>query len=98
MGNGSEESGDGWTYRGRGLIQLTGKSNYQRFAKHVNMELADVVSFLETPKGACFSAGYYWMTNNCNGKTIDQSTKIINGGTHGLEDRRARYLRISKSM
>jgi putative chitinase len=96
MGNGSEESGDGWKFCGRGLIQLTGKSNYEKFAKHVNMELEDVILFLETPKGACISAGYYWSTNNCNGKTIDQSTKIINGGTHGLDDRRSRFDKIIK--
>jgi len=98
MGNGDEESGDGWKFRGRGLIQLTGKSNYQRFAKHINMELEDVITFLETPKGACFSAGYYWLTNNCNGKTIDQSTKIINGGTHGLEDRKQRHDRLLRNF
>lgn len=98
MGNGSEESGDGWKYCGRGLIQLTGKSNYQKFAKYANMNLEDVITFLETPKGACASAGYYWKTANCNGKTIEESTKIINGGTHGLEDRKARYQRIIKHM
>ena len=94
MGNGSEESGDGWRYCGRGLIQLTGKSNYQKFAKYANMSLDDVISFLETPKGACTSAAYFWKTNNCNGKTILESTKIINGGTHGLEDRKTRFERI----
>jgi putative chitinase len=94
MGNSSEESGDGWRYCGRGLIQLTGKSNYQKFAKYVNMSLDDVISFLETPKGACTSAAYFWKTNNCNGKTILESTKIINGGTHGLEDRKTRFERI----
>jgi len=98
MGNGNEESGDGWLYRGRGLIQLTGKTNYQKFAKHMNMDLNEITSFLETPKGACYSAGFFWMTNNCNDKTIEQSTKIINGGTHGLEDRRNRFMRISKEM
>lgn len=96
MGNGNEESGDGWTYRGRGLIQLTGKSNYQKFAKHISMDLDEVIVFLETPKGACISAGYYWSTSSCNGKTIEQTTRIINGGTHGLEDRKRRYERVLK--
>lgn len=96
MGNGKEESGDGWLYRGRGLIQLTGKSNYQRFGKHIGMDLDEVIPFLETPKGACISAGYFWSTNNCNDKTMDQSTRIINGGTHGLQDRKTRYERILK--
>ena len=98
MGNGNEESGDGWLYRGRGLIQLTGKSNYQRFATHMKMDLDKVISFLETPKGACYSAGFFWMTSGCNNKTIEQSTRIINGGINGLEDRRARYMRITKEM
>jgi len=96
MGNGNEESGDGWKYRGRGLIQLTGKSNYQKFGKHIGMDLDEVILFLETPKGACISAGYYWSTNNCNGKTVEQTSRIINGGTHGLEDRKGRYERILK--
>lgn len=96
MGNGDEESGDGWKYRGRGLIQLTGKSNYQKFAKHVKMELDDVVNYLETPKGACVSAGYYWSTNNCNGKTIEQSTRIITGGSNGFDDRKQRHDRLLK--
>lgn len=94
MGNGNEESGDGWRYCGRGLIQLTGKSNYQKFAKYVSKSLDDVISFLEVPKGACTSAAYFWKTNNCNDKTIEESTKIINGGTHGLEDRKTRFQRI----
>lgn len=94
MGNGDEQSGDGWLYCGRGLIQLTGKTNYQKFAKFINMNLQDVVSFLETPKGACESAGYYWKTYHCNNKTIEQSTKIINGGTNGLDDRKKRYEKI----
>jgi len=98
MGNGDEESGDGWKFRGRGLIQLTGKSNYQRFAKHVDMELEDVVSYLETAKGACISAGYYWSTHGCNGKTIIESTKVINGGTHGLEDRKQRHDRLLRNF
>lgn len=96
MGNGKEESGDGWLYRGRGLIQLTGKSNYQRFGKHIGMDLDEVIPFLETPKGACISAGYFWSTNNCNDKTMDQSTRIISGGTNGLQDRKTRYERILK--
>lgn len=94
MGNGSEESGDGWKYCGRGLIQLTGKSNYEKFAKHISKQLEEVITFLETPKGACVSAGYFWKTYNCSGKTIEQSTKIINGGTHGLDDRTRRFQRI----
>jgi putative chitinase len=98
MGNSDEISGDGWKYRGRGLIQLTGKSNYQKFAKHMKMDLEDVILFLETPKGACISAGYFWMTNNCNGKTIVESTKIINGGTHGLEDRKQRHDRLLRNF
>jgi len=98
MGNGNEESGDGWNYRGHGLIQLTGKNNYQKFAKHLNKDLTEIIFFLETPKGACVSAGYFWKTTNCNGKTIEESTKIINGGTHGLEDRKIRYQRISQHM
>lgn len=95
MGNGPENTGDGWKYRGRGLIQLTGKSNYSRFAKDIKMSLDDVPRYLETVDGAVHSACWFWSANNINkwadSKDITTMTRIINGGTHGLEDRLLRY-------
>ena len=95
MGNGPESSGDGYRYRGRGLIQLTGKSNYERFAKGMIMPLDKAVQYLTTPEGACMSAGWFWDVNNLN-ELADNGdlvgcTRKINGGTHGLEDRQNQY-------
>lgn len=91
MGNGSEESGDGFTYRGRGLIQLTGKNNYTRFAADFGMTLDEAVEYLETYDGAAMSAGWFWDANKLNDIADREDmlllTKRINGGTIGLQDR-----------
>lgn len=95
MGNGSESSGDGYRYRGRGLIQLTGKNNYEHFARDMGMTLEEAVDYLGTPEGACMSAGWFWYTNHLNAMAdagdITGSTRRINGGTIGLADRQAHY-------
>ena len=95
MGNGDEASGDGWKFRGRGYIQLTGKNNYTKFAEHIGKSLDDTVKYLETPEGALESALFYWKMANCNthcdAKDIVKLTKSINGGTNGLEDRERLY-------
>ena len=95
MGNGDEASGDGYKYCGRGLIQLTGKNNYTKYAAAVKKELTEAVSYLETPAGAVSSAGWFWSTNNLNDYAdkgdIIGMTKRINGGTNGLDDRTALY-------
>lgn len=95
MGNRSEDSGDGWRYRGRGLIQLTGKSNYLQFGQSVglgNNGLDDVIVFLETEQGEVESAGWFWDKNQLNDLAdlddVKGITKRINGGLNGLEDRR----------
>lgn len=95
MGNGDENSGDGWKFRGRGLIQLTGRHNYTRFAEGLEMSLDDTVAYLETPAGAVSSAGWFWDNNDLN-KFCDSGdfitlTKRINGGTIGLADRQHHY-------
>jgi len=91
MGNGPESSGDGFKYRGRGLIQLTGKSNYQSFADSIEETLEDTIAFLETYEGAVQSACWFWESNNLNALAdkmdIKLMTKKINGGYIGLEDR-----------
>jgi putative chitinase len=95
MGNGDESSGDGFRFCGRGLIQLTGKSNYQAFADSVQMDINDVPEYLATFEGAVQSACWFWENNNLNSWAdqgdIEKITRIINGGTLGLEDRTARY-------
>jgi putative chitinase len=95
MGNGDEMSGDGWRYCGRGLIQLTGKSNYKAFADSLDMNINEVPEYLATFEGASQSACWFWENNNLN-RFADNGdilglTKAINGGTLGLEDRKAHY-------
>jgi putative chitinase len=95
MGNGDEMSGDGWKYCGRGLIQLTGKSNYKAFADSLDMNINEVPEYLATFEGAAQSACWFWENNNLN-RFADSGdilglTKAINGGTLGLEDRKAHY-------
>lgn len=95
MGNGPEESGDGYRYCGRGLIQLTGKDNYSWFAASLQIPVEEASQYLETFEGAAQSACWFWETNNLNtfADTGDilTMTKRINGGTFGLEERKAHY-------
>ena len=92
MGNGPESSGDGFKYRGRGLIQLTGKDNYTFFAGSLGISVEEASEYLATFEGAAQSACWFWENNNLNqyADTDDilTMTKRINGGTIGLEDRK----------
>lgn len=95
MGNGDERSGEGWKFRGRGLIQLTGKNNYSRFAAAINKSLEETIKYLETPQGAVESAFWFWSVNELN-QYADKNdfvgmTKRINGGVNGLADRKHHY-------
>jgi putative chitinase len=95
MGNGDEASGDGNRYCGRGLIQLTGKQNYTRFAADLGISVEECVAYMETPAGAVSSAGWFFDQNNllpyCDSGDIKMLTKRINGGTIGLDDRIKHY-------
>ena len=95
MGNGPEESGDGFKYCGRGLIQLTGKQNYTKFAESINTPVDEIPEFLATFEGAVQSACWFWESNNLNqyadSGDILTMTKRINGGTLGLEDRQQHF-------
>ena len=95
MGNGDEASGDGWRFCGRGLIQLTGRSNYQAFADSIETDIDDIPEYLATFEGAVQSACWFFETNNLN-KWADIGdiltlTKKINGGVLGLADRQKHY-------
>ena len=94
MGNGNEESGDGWKYHGRGLIQLTGKDNYTLCGDALMLDLLRDPDILLTPQGACLSAGWFWKKHGLNecaeAKQYELMTKRINGGNLGLEDRIAK--------
>lgn len=95
MGNGPESSGDGWKYRGRGLIQLTGKNNYDRCGAAIGINLVDNPQSLESPALAVMSAAWFWYANGCNelADKGDQAlvTKRVNGGHHGLAERLAMF-------
>lgn len=95
MGNGPEESGDGWRYCGRGLIQLTGKTNYQSFADSIESNIEDMPAYLATFEGAVQSACWFWESNSLNqwadAEDMVTLTKKINGGTLGLDDRIKHY-------
>jgi putative chitinase len=95
MGNGDEASGDGYKYCGRGLIQLTGKSNYIAFADSLEITPEEASEYLATFEGASQSACWFWESNKLN-QWADKGdiltlTKRINGGTIGLEDRIKHY-------
>jgi len=95
MGNGPEESGDGYRYCGRGLIQLTGRQNYTWFAASLEISPEEATEYLGTFEGAAQSACWFWETNKLNqwadAGDIVTLTKRINGGTIGLEDRIKHY-------
>lgn len=99
MGNGDTKSGEGYKFRGRGYIQLTGKNNYTGFANKIGKSIDETISYLETDRGALESAFYYWdvakLNNKCDEGDIEGSclavTKAINGGTNGLEDRKNKF-------
>jgi putative chitinase len=98
MGNGDEESGDGWAFHGRGLIQLTGRDSYDRFGKAVGVVFTDQPQLLVEPNYAALSAGWFWNKTGLNdladAQEYGQMTKRINGGTLGLDDR---IVRITKA-
>ena len=95
MGNGDEASGDGYRYCGRGLIQLTGRNNYDAFAESIETPVEEIPAYLETFEGAVQSACWFWETNNLNQfadtDDIKTMTRRINGGFIGLEDREKHY-------
>lgn len=98
MGNGNEASGDGWKFRGRGLIQLTGKENYIACGKGLGVDLIKNPDYLTTPEGAARSAGWFWQSRQLN-KTADRgdindNTRLINGGLNGLNRRNDTYRRL----
>jgi putative chitinase len=98
MGNGAESSGDGWKYRGRGALQLTGKSNYEAFAKYCNRPDVMTNPDLVATELAFESAMFFFERNKlwaiCDQGVTDATilsiSKKVNGGTHGLEDRKAK--------
>jgi putative chitinase len=97
LGNGPEATGDGFRYRGRGLIQVTGKANYAEMAYLLALPLVGQPELLMLPQNAALSAGAFWNARQLNrfadAGQFEQTTRIINGGLHGHTDRVARFKR-----
>ena len=91
MGNRDEASGDGYRFRGRGCIQLTGHSNYFHAGKALGVDFVMEPDLVASPKYAALTAGFFWSTHDCNrlAEAGDWTalTRKINGGTIGLSDR-----------
>ena len=102
MGNGTEESGDGWKYHGRGLIQLTGKENYDRCGKAISVDLINQPQLLVEPNYAAMSAGWFWnkagLNDVADANDIETMTKRINGGLLGLDDRKAKIAKAKQIL
>ncbi|HDL2156914.1 TPA: glycoside hydrolase family 19 protein, partial [Mannheimia haemolytica] len=97
MGNGNERSGDGWKYRGRGLIQITGKANYIDFAKWEGLPslVTDPDQITKNLALTVQVAVWYWVSRKLSEfSDILTVTKKINGGTHGLTQRTAYYKKL----
>jgi len=92
MGNGDENSGEGWKYRGRGFIQITGKENYFRLANDTDIDFLKNPDLLLEEANAMISALWYWNLKGLNAladkNDIVSITKKINGGLNGIEHRK----------
>jgi len=98
LGNTPEADGDGQKYKGRGLIQITGSNNYREISKDWELDIFHNPELLETPTYSVRSACWFWWKRKLNlkvdnGATVDDITKVINGGYNGLEDRKQFYNR-----
>lgn len=99
---GNTQPGDGWRFRGGGLKQLTGRSNYSGFAKDYAMTPEEAADWVRTKEGALASALWFWSKNNLNAIAdtgdVVALTKKINGGDIGLADRQMRYARAMQAL
>ena len=102
LGNTEEVDGDGQKYRGRGLIQITGRSNYMACGEALGLDLVKRPELLEAPEHACMSAAWFWATKGLNTQAdagqFDRITQRINGGQNGAADRQALYARALKVL
>ncbi|EZI22716.1 glycoside hydrolase family 19 protein, partial [Pseudomonas extremaustralis] len=100
MGNAGP--GDGWKYRGRGLIQVTGKTNYAACGEALGLDLINQPELLERPQYAAMSAAWFWSANGLNtladAGDLTKITRRINGGLTGQADRQALYDKALKVL
>ncbi|KMM80643.1 glycoside hydrolase family 19 protein [Pseudomonas deceptionensis] len=99
---GNTVAGDGSKYRGRGLIQITGRANYMACGEGLGLDLIKQPELLEKPKHACMSAAWFWATKGlstlADAGQFDKITHRINGGQNGAADRQALYARALKVL
>ena len=102
LGNTEEADGDGQKYRGRGLIQITGRANYMACGEGLGLDLIKQPELLEKPQHACMSAAWFWATKGLNtladAGQFDKITQRINGGQNGAADRQALYAQALKVL
>lgn len=100
MGNGNYDSGDGWKYRGRGYIQLTGKNNYKSLSENTGIDYVNNPDLLLNEVDAMVSACFFWNRNNINkhadNDDIRMVTKAVNGGYNGIKDREEKLKKYKK--
>ena len=99
---GNTSKGDGVKYKGRGLMQITGKSNYRSVSDALRVDFVNYPHLLKTPDYAVESACWFWQSKGLN-ELADKGdflgiTKIINGGYNGLTEREANYNRAKKAL
>lgn len=98
MGNGDYASGDGFIYRGGGLIELTGRANYKSIGEYLDIPLEARPTLIEQPPTAARTAGFFWQLHGLNEIAdtgdIAHATKVINGGSTGLDQRTALWIRL----
>ena len=99
---GNTATGDGWKYRGRGLIHITGKNNYRECGEALGLDLIAHPELLEKPQHACMSAAWFWATNGLNtladAGTFEAITQGVNGGQNGAADRQTLYAKALKVL
>lgn len=97
---GNNGPGDGYNFRGRGIIQITGLTNYRNCGNGLKVDLVSQPELLAQDEYAARSAAWFYVTNGCLKYTGDiaRVTRIINGGSNGIDDRQARYLTAKKAL
>jgi putative chitinase len=99
---GNTQPGDGKRFKGRGYIQLTGRSNYAKAALALGIDLVAHPDLAAWPEMAARIAAWYWRTHNCNGPAdrgdVEGTTKLINGGLNGLEERERYFWRAKTAL
>ena len=97
---GNNASGDGWKYRGRGLIQITGLANYRDCGSAMELDLVTSPELLEQDRNTARSAAWFYVTCGCllYSRDLERITQIVNGGQNGIDDRNERYKRARRAL